>query len=258
MNHEIQKQLRVLIGDAGDTFAAVLAHDLQRNSIWTVIRPQTDKAMLKSIRQDHPDALILNLTQMTVDFANLTEQIRALSDLHIVALYRRENLYLEAILRDRNVICRRIPAEVSDLREMLMRSFRPLRTQYHLEESSEISSLTLEVDITNLLHAANIPVNLMGFHFLRTAIGIVYREPDRLYCSFQELYAEIAMRHQTTAARVERCIRGAITQSFSVQPQESAYSPVQFLQGRNHMTNSEFIAAAADWLHICHVQQRIY
>ena len=258
MNHKTQKQLRVLIGDIGDTLAAVIAHDLQRCSVWTVIRPQTNKALLKSIRQDHPDAVLLNLTQITVDFANLTEQIRALSDLHIVALYRRENLYLEAMLRDRNVICWRIPAEVSELTETLLRTFRPPRTQFHPEEPAEISSLTLEVDVTNLLHAANIPVNLMGFHFLRTAIGIAYREPDRLYSPFQELYAEIAVRHQTTPARVERCIRSAITQSFSIQPQESAYSPVQFLQGRNHMTNSEFIAAAADWLRICHVQQSIY
>ncbi len=251
----MKKQLRVLIGDTGDTLAAVIAHDLQRNSVWTVIRAQTDKALLESVRRDHPDVVLLNLTQVTVDFANLTEQMRALSDLHIVALYRRENLYLEAMLREQNVICWRIPADVRALREALMRAFRPLCGQYHLEAPAEVSALTLEIDVTNLLHASNIPVNLMGFHYLRTAISIVYREPERLYSPFQELYADIAAQHQTTAARIERCIRNAITQSFSVRPQESAYSPVQFLQGRNHMTNSEFIAAAADWLHICQVQR---
>ena len=251
----MEKQLRVLIGDAGDTLAAVLAHDLQRYNVWAIIRPQNLENLLSSVRTDHPDVLIMNLTQATVDFQLLTEQVRQISVMHLAALYKCGNTFLEAALRRMDVTCWRIPAEVEALSRAIIRKYRPQNPACKPVFPGEISPQMLKLDITGLLHAARVPVNLSGFQFLRCVIEKAFQRDDAAFCPIQELYEETADLFNTSASRVERCIRSAISQVGGTD--SSAFSPLQFQFCKKHMTNSEFVSLAVDWLRMIYEQRTI-
>lgn len=64
--------------------------------------------------------------------------------------------------------------------------------------------------IHRLLTETGFTSNAHGYHYLVTAISLLLNEPDMMSSLTKRLYVEIAARHQTSAACVERNMRHAI------------------------------------------------
>ncbi len=108
----------------------------------------------------------------------------------------------------------------------------------------------VHVAISKLLHQLGIPSNIRGYTYIRESVFIFYKNSDAYRGITKEIYPEIAIRHATTATRVERAIRHAIEVSWN----RGDYDLMEEIFGnsvaydRAKPTNSEFIATIADRL----------
>ncbi|MFC5468443.1 sporulation initiation factor Spo0A C-terminal domain-containing protein [Cohnella suwonensis] len=85
------------------------------------------------------------------------------------------------------------------------------------------------------LEGEKIPKNMSGYSYLKTAAMMSYRDFRLANSAVTKLYRELASRFETTASRVERCIRHAIETGAA-------------RNGVKKSSNSEFIANIADKL----------
>ncbi len=114
-------------------------------------------------------------------------------------------------------------------------------------------SITIENEITNVMHEVGIPPHIKGYQYMREAIDMVIKDMGLLSGVTKALYPGIAQRFNTTPSRVERAIRHAIEVAWSKGNPESirglfGYESYDGKKGKP--TNSEFIAMAADAIRI--------
>ena len=108
--------------------------------------------------------------------------------------------------------------------------------------------VSLEADVTDMLHDIGIPAHIKGYQYLRTAIMMAVEYMDMLNCITKVLYPTIAKNFQTTSSRVERAIRHAIEVAWSrgqIDILDSLFG-YTVSNGKGKPTNSEFIALIAD------------
>lgn len=108
--------------------------------------------------------------------------------------------------------------------------------------------LSLESDVTEIIHDIGIPAHIKGYQYLRDAIMMAVEDMDMLNCITKVLYPTIAKKYQTTSSRVERAIRHAIEVAWSRGKIDTIDSLFGYTvsNGKGKPTNSEFIALIAD------------
>ena len=237
----MDKQNRILIGDIGDQFAVNAAFAFRKAGDWAVTRRQTHEDMLRSLRYEHPDVLILNLTVPTMHFPHFAENVLQLSDIEIVALFQKKDPYMERLLSQQNVHCIKFPADGSSL----------VRETHRIcglsaSHAQDYPTEDPEVEVTKLLRSFGIPANLRGFYYLRTAILIAVQKPSCSGILMNQIYPAVAQKLHSTPARVERGIRHAILQAW--ENNNGCFNMYFGPASNRRMTNSEFIAFTVDWI----------
>ncbi len=110
------------------------------------------------------------------------------------------------------------------------------------------NSLSVEIEVSTLLHDLGIPSHVKGYRYIREGIMLLYTGDEAMQLITKEIYPEIASRYQTTATRVERAIRHAIEISWirgDIKLMEQIFgNSVDF--ERSRPTNSEFLTTIAD------------
>ena len=238
----MNRQLRILIGDIGDEFAANIAAAFSASGDWAVTRLQRHDKLTEAVRTEHSDVLILNLTSESVHVPVLTEELLRHSELMILVLYRRKNDGLAQILTQQGVHYLPYPQDISELVSYVYR-LCGVRSD---EQDAAGQQRDPEISITHLLHSFGIPTNLRGFHYLRCAIVTAFEQGIRSGCMMNLIYPAVAEMLHSTPSRVERSIRHAIMQAWENAARSTCW---EFgLRDGHRMTNSEFIAFAVDWL----------
>lgn len=108
----------------------------------------------------------------------------------------------------------------------------------------------LEVRVANHLQSLAVPPNICGYYYLKTAVILVYKQPELKQKITSYLYPMVAEKHQTTPARAERGIRHAIEVSFDRMDMDTMnmYFANTFSNRRGKATNSEFITTLVEIL----------
>lgn len=104
--------------------------------------------------------------------------------------------------------------------------------------------------ITQIMLGLGMPVHLRGYHYLREAICLSVEDMELVGSVTKLLYPEIAKRYHTETEKIERAIRSVIEVGWE-RGNESIYIDILGYsrnQGTGRPTNSEFIAAMADWV----------
>ena len=106
--------------------------------------------------------------------------------------------------------------------------------------------------MTGLMLDMGVPAHLKGYHYLRRALLISWRDLETVGSVTKLLYPEIARSFKTTPQEVERAIRNAIEVSWSRGNQETFLSLFGYCasKGAGRPTNSEYIARIADKLRL--------
>ena len=74
--------------------------------------------------------------------------------------------------------------------------------------------ISREESPAELLSAVGVPLQLRGYAYLRTALGLIRREPELLRALNRRLYPAVAQVHGATAPAVERAIRHAVSATW--------------------------------------------
>ena len=129
-------------------------------------------------------------------------------------------------------------------------------TQYRASSSQApnytLSALSLEKEVTNVIHEIGIPAHIKGYQYLRDAIIMAINDMDILNSITKQLYPNIAKKYNTTPSRVERAIRHAIEVAWSRGKMDTIDKLFGYTvnNGKGKPTNSEFVALIADRLRL--------
>ena len=120
------------------------------------------------------------------------------------------------------------------------------------ELNEENQKVSIETDVTNVIHEIGVPAHIKGYQYLRDSIIMAVEDTDILNSITKVLYPAIAKKYQTTASRVERAIRHAIEVAWSRGKMETLEELFGYTvnNGKGKPTNSEFIALIADKLRL--------
>lgn len=98
-------------------------------------------------------------------------------------------------------------------------------------------------DIHEILLMIGIPTQVTGFAYLTSAIELVLKDPCEMQ-KYTGLYAEVAHKHHSSIAKVERAIRHAIEtacQNGNVELIDSLFK-YSIKPSKGAPTNSQFIS----------------
>lgn len=114
------------------------------------------------------------------------------------------------------------------------------------------SERTIEISVTNTIHAVGVPANIKGYQYLRDAIIMSINDTELINAVTKQLYPKVAQKHNTSPSRVERAIRHAIEVACVRGSEEELYSLFGYTvnNAKGKPTNSEFIAMIADKLRL--------
>ena len=104
--------------------------------------------------------------------------------------------------------------------------------------------------ITNIIKELGIPANIKGYYYIRFAITLAVNDFTYIDAIVKKLYPAVAEEYKTTASRVERAIRHAITTGWNRANVDFAYKLFGYTveQNKANPTNSEFISTVADYI----------
>lgn len=120
------------------------------------------------------------------------------------------------------------------------------------QQTYALSALSLEKEVTNVIHEIGIPAHIKGYQYLRDAIIMAINDMDILNSITKQLYPNIAKKYNTTPSRVERAIRHAIEVAWSRGKMDTIDELFGYTvnNGKGKPTNSEFVALIADRLRL--------
>lgn len=241
----MSEQIRIIIGDNGTAFARCFSIHMRKRGCICSARRQTAQNLLRAIRQDDPDVIILDITQKYEDYFSLLKELRAHSNALFFAVTAASNSYLEQQLWQEGLlnIWRKPVDESAVLREIVACLSK-------VSLSCGTNELSLEALITELLRAVGVPANMRGYQFLRHGILLSLWDPSLIYQITKGIYSNIARTFHVSIAGVERGIRAALEAAWNNTSRhiisEALGCPLHYV--RNRLSNAEFIAIAVDRL----------
>jgi two-component system response regulator (stage 0 sporulation protein A) len=248
----------VLIGDDSSDGGLAWASLLKQEGMFAITRQKNGRVILDCVKADVPDFLIVEAKMPEMDAAELIAQIRDFTPrppmVIVVSNYSSPQLEKEVmdagasyfmikpfdmeLLHERiNLLCRRVPVKRKS----------PMGTV-----ASRPSERTLEISVTNTIHAVGVPANIKGYQYLRDAIIMSINDIELINAVTKQLYPKVAHKHNTSPSRVERAIRHAIEVACVRGNEEELYSLFGYTvnNAKGKPTNSEFIAMIADNLRL--------
>lgn len=210
------------------------------NMGFDIFKAENDPILIEiAILKNEPDAVIINTDNM--DFSSVKHLIKNISNLekppYVLALYTYESADIEKISKLDNTICIEMPANFTKLCDEIKR--------IHSMTKITLSDVHAEIKdkIVEILKLMNFSPKMFGYIYLREALFIAACS-DKAKLNFsREVYPEVARKHDSNSACVERAIRIAIKKSW---PKTSLHIKNLFFNAdslKNHEkpTNNEFI-----------------
>ncbi len=244
MKKQMQR-IRILIGDDTAEFGVACANALRSEVMYVFTRKKDGDVVLHSIQTEKPNIVIMNMTMPHLDAIAVMEKAKQMRDLPIfIVVSSYENRDMEQVVLEHGasyfVLLPFDPATLHERIEKLMRERRQLMNIVKHEN--------VEMRVTKILQKIGVSAHLHGYYHLRTGIILAVHDPSIMDNVMTRLYPDIATEHYTTASRVERSIRHAISVAWDQGNMEFIQTLFHYSRHthRKKPTNSEFIALLAD------------
>lgn len=237
MNGEMNK-IRMLIADSDACFTGHVAHFLSSFEDIELISVETSgTSALSTIRSVRPDAVLFDIVLPGLDGISLMRGIRELKEPPATIACTRfySNVAIDA-LRELGVSYLLFkPVDVHALHAIIVSCTQLHRSIRQLARSSAEMADPQERygEIRNYLISLGILPKMIGCSYLCEAIRLAQADPGLMRNMSKGLYLEIGRSMESTASRIERCIRNAIDAAFNHGELRSRMA--------NRPTNREFI-----------------
>lgn len=245
------KKIKVLIGDDSRDFGIAAADVLRGMGFFCLTRPKDGGILLDAIKDEAPDAVILDMSMPNLDAIELMKRLNR--------TLQKKPVFIVTSPCD-NAFAQR-QAMQAGAAYYLIRPFDPkilgdrinsLLGYDFLDNPAPVPAANREISrdvvVTEMIHQLGVPAHIKGYHYLRSAILHCIEDSEMLECVTKLLYPTVASEFQTTPSRVERAIRHAIEIAWDRGDIETLNSYFGFTvnTGKGKPTNSEFIALIAD------------
>ena len=242
----MNNKVRVLIGDDSAENGVSAANRLRERGMYAYTRRKDCNVILESIKNDPPDAVVLDITAQNGDVVSLMKRVRDLGGKMPVFIVtsQYDNEFIERQVMDNGAskfLLR--PFDADDLCATITSA---------LGDRANALSDDMEVVVTDMIHQLGVPAHIKGYHYLRTAILYSIEDKTLLDSVTKQLYPTVAGIYDTTSSRVERAIRHAIEIAWDRGNVDTLNSFFGYTvdTGKGKPTNSEFIALITDKLRL--------
>lgn len=251
--------IKVVICDDNKDVRENIAACLEGDRAFEVVSDLADgcEAIEEVIKND-ADVLLLDVIMPKMDGIGVLQRLNEAKGKRPVVIMMMENVndticttclemgadYFMIKPIDASLLCERIK---------LLCKRMPARRGEGLRFSNAVpSERTLEISVTNTIHAVGVPANIKGYQYLRDAIIMSINDTELINAVTKQLYPKVAEKHNTSPSRVERAIRHAIEVACVRGSEEELYSLFGYTvnNDKGKPTNSEFIAMIADKLRL--------
>lgn len=252
---QMQKKLKVLIGDNSVGFGVVCGDLLVKSGLEVSLVPKDGVKVLDGVKEFEPDVVVMESFMAQMDaidvMKNLNQSMRNVPKFIIVSGYDKKFIESESMKNGASYYMLK-PFEMTTLCDRIkaVGGVYPEngKNNYLAEEAGE----DLEAIVTEVILHIGIPAHIKGYHYIRTAIMLSVEDPEMINSVTKLLYPTIAKEFNTTSSRVERAIRHAIEIAWDRGDVDTlnAYFGYTINTGRGKPTNSEFIAMISDKLRL--------
>lgn len=241
----MNNKVKVLIGD--DSAEAVsIANKLRERGMYAYTRRRDCSVILESVRNDPPDAAVLDVNAQNGDVVTLMKKVKELGVKFPVFIVtsQYDNEFIERQVMDNGAAKFLLrPCSADDLCSAVSSA---------LGDRANSLSDDMEIVVTDIIHQLGVPAHIKGYHYLRTAILHSIEDKALLDSVTKLLYPTVADLYETTSSRVERAIRHAIEIAWDRGNVDTLNSFFGYTvdTGKGKPTNSEFIALITDKLRL--------
>ena len=255
-------KLTCAIADDNERMLQLMGDVLETDSdIQLVCKAHNGEELLKEIKAKEPDVVLLDIIMPKLDGLAVMERVSEDNGIKkkpyfiVVSAVGQEGITEDAfnlganyyILKpfDNNTLLNRIKYIKNNLGRHPAGNVNKKQNE---QSRKEDMSVTLENDVTEIIHEIGVPAHIKGYQYLRDSIIMVINDMDMLNCITKVLYPTIAKKYNTTSSRVERAIRHAIEVAWTRGKVEILDSLFGYTinNGKGKPTNSEFIALISD------------
>lgn len=255
-------KLNVAIADDNERMLQLLDDILNTDSeIQVVGKAKNGEEAISLIKEKEPDVMLIDIIMPKLDGLTVMEKVNQDTSLKkhpafiVITAVGQEGITEDAfnlganyyIMKpfDNNTLLNRVKYVKNN-------SGRHPVANKKMKQNDEIKradmEVSLEADVTNIIHEIGVPAHIKGYQYLRDAIMMSINDMEMLNSITKILYPTIAKKYQTTSSRVERAIRHAIEVAWNRGKMDTIDELFGYTvnNGKGKPTNSEFIALIAD------------
>ena len=248
----MERQIKVIICSNDGEWGREHIEALSSRGAVVQIIGRNGAALVRKIREDKPDAVLMDLFMPGLDAIGVMRQVQAegvrLPVFFVLAPYAAPALERQVMEAGAAYFAIRPYAKT----DMIDRIFALCGSGKKAEDPAEKgrSPQDLRIEVTEILHQIGVPAHIKGYHYLRDSILMAIEDPDIINAVTKQLYPSVAKQYETTSSRVERAIRHAIEVAWDRGDVDvlNSYFGYTIHNTRGKPTNSEFIAMIADKL----------
>ncbi|MDE6774806.1 MAG: sporulation transcription factor Spo0A [Ruminococcus sp.] len=242
----MNNKIKVLIGDDSAESGVSIANRLRERGMYAYTRRKDSNIIVESIRQDPPDAAVLDITAQNGDAVTIMKKVRELGVKFpaFIITSAFDNEFIERqVMANGGAKYLLKPYDADDL-------FNAITSA--LGDRANSLSDDMEIVVTDIIHQLGVPAHIKGYHYLRSAILRSIEDKTLLESVTKLLYPTVANLYDTTSSRVERAIRHAIEIAWDRGNVDTlnAFFGYTVDTTKGKPTNSEFIALITDKLRL--------
>lgn len=244
------EKIRIAIADDNRELVELMTEFLTAQPNMEVVGVAYDgRECIGVLEQTDVDILLLDIIMPYLDGIAVLDVLRSdkrLSKIHVIMLsaFGQESIMSQAADYGASYFIMK-PFETERLVVQINHIMR------NGDSGAKNGLVTKDELITVRLKDIGVPPHLKGYVYLKAAVSLVLDDPALLGKVTKELYPKIALKFDTTAARVERSIRHSIEQVW-VRSESVSHIASVFGYSEAHLkskpSNSEFIAMIVDSL----------
>jgi two-component system response regulator (stage 0 sporulation protein A) len=241
----VNNKLKILIGDDSAETVSI-ANKLRERGMYAYTRRKDCSVILESIKNDPPDAAVLDITAQNGDVVTIMKKVKESGVKFPVFIVTSsyDNEFIEHQVMDNGASKFLLkPYDADDLCSAVSSA---------LGDRANSLSDDMEIVVTDIIHQLGVPAHIKGYHYLRTAILHSIEDKSLLDSVTKLLYPTVAGLYDTTSSRVERAIRHAIEIAWDRGNVDTLNSFFGYTvdTSKGKPTNSEFIALITDKLRL--------
>lgn len=251
----MEKRLRLLVSDDSSEFRRDYGHVFEQSGMEVAYAPKDGTKLLEKIEALRPDVVMADMFMPRLDGIGVMKACTAKfgdnTPLFVILSGFTSPILEREVMSSGAVYFAVAPFDAQGLAERILQicNLGILPGEENTAASVEVS---LEIQVTEILHQIGVPAHIKGYHYLRDSIIMAVETPEIINAVTKQLYPSVAKRYETTSSRVERAIRHAIEVAWDRGDVDvlNSYFGYTIHNTRGKPTNSEFIAMISDRLRL--------